>query len=121
MGAGGAVRIETAPEEQRTNVDYRWRDDSRQHRARELGRTGSDAESADLVDPDFLNEIHHLQYGRPWALGRYVFEFLVESGCRPDHRVLDFGCGALRAGVHVIPYLNAGNYFGVDPHLRSLQ
>jgi SAM-dependent methyltransferase len=123
MGATGAVRIETAPDEKRTNTDYRWRDDSKHHRARELGLM--DAATAPAtgggVDPEFLNELHHLQYGRPWAIGRYIFEFLVEAGCRPGHRVLDFGCGALRLGIHAIRYLDAGNYFGVDSHLRSLE
>src|SRR5919108_815181 len=109
MGAGGAVRIETAPDERRSNTDYSWRDRSRQHRARELGlidsgRRREERATGTGVDPDFLNEVHHLQYGRPWVLGRYVFEFLVASGCRPEHRVLDFGCGALRVGIHAIRY-----------------
>jgi SAM-dependent methyltransferase len=123
MSASGAVRIETAPDEKRTNTDYRWRDDSNHHRARELGLMDAPAEpvAVDGVDPEFLNELHHLQYGRPWAIGRYIFDFLVESGCRPDQRVLDFGCGALRLGIHAIRYLDAGNYFGVDSHLRSLE
>jgi SAM-dependent methyltransferase len=73
------------------------------------------------VDQRFLYEAHHTQYGRPWALGKYTFEFLVESGLRPEHRLLDFGCGALRLGVFAIPYLDPGNYFGVDSHLESLE
>jgi SAM-dependent methyltransferase len=119
----GAVPIEQAPEAKRTNTDYRWRDDSKRHRARALGLmdTASGTALEEGVDPEFLNEIHHLQYGRPWAIGRYVFDFLVEAGCLPRHRVLDFGCGALRLGIHAIRYLDAGNYFGIDAHLRSLE
>jgi hypothetical protein len=35
--------------------------------------------------------------------------------------VLDFACGALRVGRWLIPYLDEGNYFGVDSHLPSLE
>jgi hypothetical protein len=73
------------------------------------------------IDERFLQEEHHHQYGRPWILGRYMFDFLVESGLRPEHRLCDFGCGALRLGVWAIPYLDAGNYFGIDSHLASLE
>lgn len=69
----------------------------------------------------FLKEAHHRQYGRPWGMGRYLFEFVVEAGLRPEHRLLDFGCGALRLGILAIPYLEEGNYFGVDSHLVSLE
>jgi SAM-dependent methyltransferase len=69
----------------------------------------------------FLKEEHHRQYGRPWAMGKYVFEFAVAAGLLPQHRLLDFGCGALRLGNWAIPYLEAGNYFGVDNHLGSLE
>jgi SAM-dependent methyltransferase len=73
------------------------------------------------VERKYLEEAHHNQYGRPWALGSYMFEFLVESGLRPQHRLLDFGCGSLRLGVFAIPYLEAANYFGIDSHLDSLE
>jgi len=73
------------------------------------------------LDERFLREEHHNQYGRPWILGRYMFDFLVEAGLRPEHRLLDFGCGALRLGVWAIGYLDEGNYFGVDSHLESLE
>jgi SAM-dependent methyltransferase len=73
------------------------------------------------VKERFLKEAHHRQYGRPWGMGRYLFDFVVDSGLRPEHRLLDFGCGALRLGIWVIPYLEAGNYFGVDSHLVSLE
>jgi SAM-dependent methyltransferase len=68
-----------------------------------------------------LDEEHHQQYGGPWAKGKYRFEFLVASGLRPEHRLLDLGCGSLRIGVFAIPYLDAGNYFGVESHLFSLE
>jgi SAM-dependent methyltransferase len=48
------------------------------------------------------------------ALGRMQFDFLLEHGLRPEHRMLDIGCGNLRAGWRFIEYLDAGNYYGID-------
>jgi hypothetical protein len=47
-------------------------------------------------------------------LGDLQFRFLVEQGLRPEHVLLDIACGSLRGGVRFIPYLNVGNYLGVD-------
>lgn len=44
-----------------------------------------------------------------------VFNLLTSLGLRQHHRVVDIGCGSLRVGRLLIPYLNPGNYFGVDP------
>ncbi|MFF3014742.1 class I SAM-dependent DNA methyltransferase [Streptomyces sp. NPDC057939] len=48
------------------------------------------------------------------ALGRMQFDYLLEHGLRADQRVLDIGCGNLRAGHHFIAYLEPGHYYGVD-------
>ena len=45
-----------------------------------------------------------------------VFNLLTNIGLRQHHRVLDIGCGSLRVGRLLIPYLNSGNYFGVEPN-----
>lgn len=73
------------------------------------------------VDPYYVAEGHHHEYGRPWCLGRDQLDFLVERGLAPSHRLLDFGCGSLRAGVWLIAYLEEDRYFGVDAHRRSLE
>ncbi len=69
----------------------------------------------------FADETHHRFYGLPWCIGRDQMDFLVSRGLRPSHRVLDLGCGSLRTGIWLIPYLDNGNYFGVDAHLESLE
>lgn len=69
----------------------------------------------------FLREEHHRAYGRAWFLGREQFDFLVANGLRPEHKVLDVGCGALRTGIWIIPYLNEANYFGIEAHYLSLK
>lgn len=63
-----------------------------------------------------LQEIGHRQYvGGLWEeLGRLQFDFMVGQGLLPDHVLLDIACGSLRAGRHFIPYLNKGNYLGMD-------
>ncbi len=54
-------------------------------------------------------------------LGNWQLETLIKLGMEPSHKLLDVGCGALRLGVQAIPYLEDGNYFGVDafePYVR---
>ena len=48
------------------------------------------------------------------ALGKMQFDYLLEHGLRPSHRMLDIGCGNLRGGWWFIDYLDAGNYYGID-------
>ena len=44
------------------------------------------------------------------------FSLLFANGLRDHHRVLDFGCGSLRLGRLLIPYLQEGRYFGIEPN-----
>lgn len=46
--------------------------------------------------------------------GRMQFDYLRGHGLEPHHRVLEIGCGNLRAGWLLIDYLDVGNYYGVD-------
>jgi SAM-dependent methyltransferase len=71
-------------------------------------------------NPDVLDEEHHRIYGSKWALGLDQLEFAIRCGLQPSHSLLDFGCGAGRAGVHLIAYLEPGRYVGVDGHAPSL-
>jgi len=45
-----------------------------------------------------------------------TFNLLTTLGLRQYHSVLDVGCGSLRIGRLLIPYLNRGKYFGVEPN-----
>ncbi len=49
------------------------------------------------------------------ATGLQIFDRLRTLGLRPYHNILDFGCGALRVGRHLIPYLEPHRYYGVEP------
>src|SRR5437879_12824633 len=44
-----------------------------------------------------------------------TFNLLTTLGLRQHHSLLDVGCGSLRIGRLLIPYLNRGKYFGVEP------
>ncbi len=62
---------------------------------------------------------YHAYVGPPdqfdW-MGATQFQLLTSLGLRSRHRVLDFGCGSLRAGRLLIPFLDANRYFGVEPN-----
>jgi len=45
-----------------------------------------------------------------------TFNLLTTLGLRQHHSLLDVGCGSLRIGRLLIPYLNRGKYFGIEPH-----
>lgn len=49
-------------------------------------------------------------------MGATQFRLLCTLGLRASHRVLDFGCGSLRAGRLIMSYLDPGNYFGIEPN-----
>ncbi|HEY1622247.1 MAG TPA: class I SAM-dependent methyltransferase [Streptosporangiaceae bacterium] len=48
------------------------------------------------------------------SVGQMQFDYLTEHGLKPGMRMLEIGCGNLRAGRLFIGYLNAGEYYGVD-------
>lgn len=43
------------------------------------------------------------------------FNLLTSFGLREHHTLLDIGCGSLRAGRLLIPYLLPRHYFGIEP------
>ena len=65
---------------------------------------------------------HREFVGSLWEeLGRLQFEYLLSQGLKPEHRLLDLGCGALRGGLHFIRHLRTGNYTGVDANPSLLR
>ncbi len=58
---------------------------------------------------------HREQIGGRWEeIGQLQFDFVVGQGLLPSHYYLDIACGALRGGVHFIPYLDPGHYLGIE-------
>jgi SAM-dependent methyltransferase len=46
--------------------------------------------------------------------GAFQLRLLQSLGMQPAHTLLDIGCGPLRAGVHLIDFLEPGHYAGMD-------
>ncbi|MEO1039972.1 MAG: class I SAM-dependent methyltransferase [Pseudomonadota bacterium] len=69
----------------------------------------------DLVRERVALGEHRDVIGGLWEeLGALQFDFLVSQGLMPEDRLLDVGCGSLRAGVRLVPYLQPGRYYGLD-------
>ena len=50
-----------------------------------------------------------------WQLKqRFQISFLRLAGLRPEHELLDVGCGTLRGGGPIIEFLRPGHYCGID-------
>jgi hypothetical protein len=65
---------------------------------------------------DTVEQIGYRSYvGGFWdQLGQLQFDFLKKQGLRPSDVLLDIACGSLRGGRFFIPYLDRGNYLGID-------
>jgi hypothetical protein len=73
------------------------------------------------LPPDDENGIkaigHRVWVGGLWdEIGKLQFDFLIAQGLKPNHVLLDIACGSLRGGRLLIPYLDAGNYLGIEQH-----
>ena len=56
-----------------------------------------------------------LKSGRSFETsGVSAFQDLVAFGLRPSDTCVDYGCGTLRIGQHIIKYLGPGKYWGFD-------
>lgn len=65
--------------------------------------------SGSLVSgPDEIDPMVHRKRGISY------FRAAIRNGLRPEHRCIDFGCGSLRVGQHLIAYLEPDNYRGLD-------
>lgn len=77
-----------------------------------------------MAIPKKLNEEQRKNYKRffgggadRWGVrGSFQLHLMKCMGLEPRHRLLDIGCGALKGGVHLISYLDPGNYCGTDRH-----
>ncbi|MEO8327223.1 MAG: hypothetical protein ABI618_15335 [Nitrospirota bacterium] len=53
--------------------------------------------------------------------GRFAFMQIVELGLQPHHVCVDYGCGSLRVGQHLIGYLQPNRYWGLEVTDRFFQ
>jgi len=52
--------------------------------------------------------------GNHGEVGQGFLKLLIARGLKPEDVCADYGCGTLRLGVHVMKYLRAGAYWGMD-------
>jgi SAM-dependent methyltransferase len=68
-----------------------------------------------LTDAEIEGGEHRQFVGGMWEeIGILQFEFLKKMGLMPRHRLIDIGCGCMRAGVYLVPYLEESRYYGID-------
>jgi len=68
-----------------------------------------------LIDAAVEHNIAPDEYFSLWDdLGPWQLDALRNVGLRPEHRLLDVGCGAMRLGVYAVDYLDDGNFYGID-------
>lgn len=85
-------------------------------RLRRMSNAQALQEDAETFGDVIVDGKGHREYvGGLWhAIGARQFRFMVDEGLEPHHVLLDVACGSLRAGVRFIPYLQPGNYLGIE-------
>jgi len=60
--------------------------------------------------------------GGHWEFaGKIQLDLLIKEGLKPEHKLLEIGCGCFRAGRYFIEYLDKGNYHGVEQHIWLIE
>jgi ABC-type polysaccharide/polyol phosphate transport system ATPase subunit len=78
-------------------------------------RGGDDGPTIDVDDRAW----HRMATGGRWEEdGAWGFEFLRSQGLRPDHYVLDVGCGSLAAAARLLPYMDQSHYWGFEKNVE---
>jgi hypothetical protein len=70
-----------------------------------------------------IQEIGYRRYvgGRWEEMGQLQLKFLQQQGLQPTHILLDVGCGALRGGRYLIPFLHSGHYLGIEKEKELIE
>ena len=81
---------------------------------------GSNDDSDDLGEGLKPGDLHYRAYVGPPdrydLVAAMTFNLLTTLGLRQHHALLDVGCGSLRIGRLLIPYLNKDKYVGIEPN-----
>jgi ABC-type polysaccharide/polyol phosphate transport system ATPase subunit len=68
-------------------------------------------------DPD--QAWHRLATGGLWdEEGAWVFDFLRRQGLKPEHFILEVGCGSLSAASRLLPYMQPSHYWGFEKNIE---
>ncbi|MEX2663881.1 MAG: ABC transporter ATP-binding protein, partial [Vicinamibacterales bacterium] len=62
---------------------------------------------------------HRLATGGLWEeQGQWTSDFLRAQGLRPDHYVLEVGCGSLAAAARLLPSMEQSHYWGFEKNIE---
>lgn len=87
-------------------------------------------EKHDFLEAYALHTDARVRKDPKWAIGRgdewethghLQLDFLKRMGMKPAHRLIDIGCGVGRGARRFVPYLDAGNYIGIDISTECLR
>lgn len=78
--------------------------------------SGPALKAVELLAPERTRRARMVGAPHHWSAHRdFQIDFLQgHAGLQPQHRLLDLGCGNLRAGVPLVAYLDPGNYCGIE-------
>ena len=74
----------------------------------------------DLVKQGKATAVGDINSPKSRRVGKLQFDYLVQHGLQPHHRILEIGCGNLRAGWRIIRYLEPEHYYGIDISQQAL-
>jgi ABC-type polysaccharide/polyol phosphate transport system ATPase subunit/SAM-dependent methyltransferase len=105
-------------------TEYRRLNAASPHQA--LGTNVSPDENGGDIDPGASGPAarpdrawHRMATGGLWEEeGAWVFDFLRARGLRPDHYVIDMGCGSLGAAARLLPYMDQSHYWGFEKNVE---
>ena len=71
----------------------------------------------ELIDAALRHNLVPDNYFTGWrALCDWQLAVLKAAGMRPEHHLLDVGCGAMRLGLAAVDYLDDGRYCGTETY-----
>lgn len=57
-----------------------------------------------------------------WGVsGEAQLQLLKDEGLKPEHHLLEVGCGSLNAGIPLIEYLDVNRYAGIEPKWELIE
>jgi 2-polyprenyl-3-methyl-5-hydroxy-6-metoxy-1,4-benzoquinol methylase len=109
-------------EESFLNFELRTREHQESNTPNTNSMRGINSYGKELSHKDIQQRKHRKFVGGLWEqIGRLQYDFLIEQGLKPFHKLLDVGCGCLRGGIYYIQYLDEGNYCGLDINHSLIQ
>lgn len=86
-----------------------------------LAGTSEVAIWARLTDEGQAGHVHTVPDPAYLEGGAAQYRYLLAAGVHPEHRLLDYGCGPMRGGLHLARYLRPGNYVAADISANMLR